>query len=56
MNKTDLEYLRDVLATEHTAQSEEPSATAEIAAAIKSFQLQAEVETLAAREITETLH
>ncbi len=56
MNKTDLEYLRDVLVTEHTAQSEEPKATAEIEAAIQSFQLQAEVETLAAREITETLH
>jgi hypothetical protein len=56
MNKTDLEYLRDVLVTEHQAQSEEPKATAEIEAAIKSFQLQAEVETLAASEITETLH
>ena len=56
MNKTDLEYLRDVLVTEHQAQSEEPTATAEIEAAITSFQLQAEVETLAAREITETIH
>ncbi len=50
MNKDDLEYLRDVLATDRQTRSETPDAADEIEAALADFTLQAEVETLAARE------
>jgi len=50
MNKDDLEYLRDVLVTDHQAQSETPDAADEIEAALADFTLQAEVEALAAEE------
>lgn len=50
MNKDDLEYLRDVLATDHQAKSQEPSAPDEIEAALRDFSMQAEVNVLAASE------
>ncbi len=50
MTKDDLDYLRNVLVTEHEARSEAPAAADEIEAALAQFTLQAEVETLAARE------
>ena len=50
MNKDDLEYLRDVLVTDHQAQSQDPAAADEIEAALADFTLQSEVQALAARE------
>jgi len=50
MTKDDLQYLRAVLVTEHEARSDAPAAADEIEAALAQFSLQAEVETLAARE------
>ncbi|MCR9130762.1 MAG: hypothetical protein NXI12_14725 [Alphaproteobacteria bacterium] len=55
MNKDDLEYLRDVLVNDHQALTEEPVGAEEIDAACATFTLQAEVETLAAREAASSL-
>lgn len=55
MNNDDLEYLRNVLVTDHQAQSEEPVAADEIEAALADFTLQAEVQTFAAREAASSL-
>jgi hypothetical protein len=50
MKKDDLKYQRDVLVTDHQARTEEPVGAEETDAAFAAFTLQAEVETLAARE------
>jgi len=50
MNKDDLDYLRDVLVTDHQVQSDAPVAADEIEAALADFTLQAEVQAFAAQE------